>query len=92
MHGAARDPTPKRLSPLLRSSEIGRCLFACLAKRMHCILFAEEIESQLSNLEHLNFRVDEVRTCTKFTQEEAELVQGEAYQAVQKNRRRTCSS
>jgi hypothetical protein len=80
------DPKPAMLAVCLRSSDIGKALFATLAKRMHYILYVEEIESQLNNLENLNFLTDEVRSFNELMQKEADALQGEAFNLFQKKK------
>ena len=65
------DCDPSCLSACLKSSEICKLLFSALQTKMHYVLYVNEIEKQLDQLEYLDFKLEEVEAFTLLMQREA---------------------
>ena len=79
------DPDPTRLASCLRSSKVGSKLFEGLANRMHYQLYVKEIESQLTNLEHLGWGQTDVEAFDHLMRSEAANLTSFTFKEYQKN-------
>ena len=69
-----QDCDPACLAVCLKSSDICKLLFAALQTKMHYVLYTNEIEKQLDQLEYLDFKLEEVDAFNLLMQREASQI------------------
>ena len=84
--GANQDPEALVLSRVLNGCNVAKTLFNSSQKRMLYVLFVQEIERRLKDLEGLDYMLDEVRTYTDLMQKEAVALQGVGLKEFQKKK------